>query len=324
MDKTNLHEEFIKALIEKIPKRSDLINIISDLLIIEREPASRRLSGKVLFSIQEMGLLAKKFEISLDHLLHKDEKYQWIPMFLKSPVSISSVDLLWDRIYDMLNHMSAIAQEPTRLGYVLNSLPIEFFVHHPDLMKFMFFKWGYYFVGTEEFDNYSQWVVPEKMSTIKDDCEALFENITNTFYIWDTSIIWTLAKEIQIFYEMHVITTEEKDAIKNDLKASLINLEQYLKGTFKPRISSPNLEFHVSTLNLGFTCWYLSTMKRQAFFFQTNFTYSTIEEGYSGFEHMEKWMHSLTEVSVLLSKSGQVHRRLFFEEQHNIIDSILG
>lgn len=67
----NLHDEFIAALHEKVPKRSELVIRISDLLCIEKESASRRLNGRVSFSIREMGILASELGISIDGLLRK-------------------------------------------------------------------------------------------------------------------------------------------------------------------------------------------------------------------------------------------------------------
>ncbi|MCC8134786.1 MAG: hypothetical protein LIP04_15335 [Tannerellaceae bacterium] len=42
-----------------------MVNLLSDILHIEKEPASRRLSGKVLFTIHEMTALAQTFHISI-------------------------------------------------------------------------------------------------------------------------------------------------------------------------------------------------------------------------------------------------------------------
>ena len=86
MTKINLHEEFTKALLKKNARKAELINTISDILRIERESAARRLYGKVLFSAQEIGILAKEFGMSLDALMYKSDDHQWFPLILQSPV----------------------------------------------------------------------------------------------------------------------------------------------------------------------------------------------------------------------------------------------
>ncbi|MCC8095333.1 MAG: hypothetical protein LIP05_08230 [Tannerellaceae bacterium] len=94
MYKTDLQKEFVKALLRKVPKRAQLVNLLSDILHIEKEPASRRLSGKVLFTIHEMTALAQTFHISIDPLIHQKEDRLRIPLQLTSPMKIRSMNSL--------------------------------------------------------------------------------------------------------------------------------------------------------------------------------------------------------------------------------------
>ena len=89
MNTANLHKEFIKELNNRIPQRSELVSKISDILHIEREPVSRRLSEKVQFSVREMGVIARELEISLDSMLYQNTPYHWIPLILESPLGSS-------------------------------------------------------------------------------------------------------------------------------------------------------------------------------------------------------------------------------------------
>lgn len=323
MDRINLHEAFIKALYEKKSKRSDLVSLISDVLRIERESASRRLSGKVQFSIQEMGSLAKELNISLDALLYTTDNYQWVPLMLQYPMTVKSIDTLCDMIDADFKRIDKITQRPTESGAVISTLPIELFIYHPYLMKFMFFKWGYYFIGTEEFDKFSNWKLPERLARIAKKYEASAGTITRSFYIWDESLIWALAKEIEKLHIAHAITTEERNILKQELKDLLKNLESFIKGIYKPHIQITEVDFYVSTPNLGFTCFYLASDTEFTISFEMNFVRSVFQENYERFVSFKTWMNSLQRTSNLLSKSGQIYRRSFFESQHNILDSIL-
>ena len=234
------------------------------------------------------------------------------------------MDSIYNSIDKSIDQIEKITKEPAEYGSVFNSMPIEFYIYHPILMRFMFFKWGYYFVRTGEFDNFEEWQLPERLSDLIERYEKAFANLNSTFLIWDESLIPGLVKEIDNFHKMKIINTEDKNAIRDDLKALLVNLEQYIKGTFQPNVSIANARFYVSSVNIGVTSCYCISEKMQSVLFQTNFIYSSINEDSECCIRVRNWIYSLQDISVLLSRSGQVERRLFFNAQHNIIDSILG
>lgn len=324
MNKINLHDAFVKALLEKNHRKSELTNTISDILRIERESASRRLNGKVQFSVQETGILAKEFGISLDALVQKEDREHWFSLLLQSPVMLRSMDIIYDLIDQNLERTKIIAQEPAEYGSVFNSLPVEFFIYYPVLTKFMFFKWGYYFVKTEEFDNFMEWKLPQRLSNLTERYEKSVSQLNKTLLIWDELLIASLVKEINNFYKMKIINTEEKNAIRDELKALLISLEQYIKGSFRPETAAPNNKFYVSSVNIGVTSCYCISETKHAALFQTNFIYSSIEKDRKNCLQIKDWIYSLRDISLLLSQSGHVERRQFFNNQHQTIDMALG
>lgn len=324
MKKIDLHEEFVRALCSKVPKKSDLVNLVSDILSIEKEPASRRLNGRVLFTVREMGILASAFHISLDELLHKEKEYFSIPLYLNSPMKIRSMDSLCDRLDYTLDALRKVLQKPAELGSVYNVLPVEFFVFYPTIMKFMFFKWGHYFIGTEEFDNFSRWKLPGRLSNLKERYQQL-GNIKTLYYIWDGSLIRSLIGEIRNFYKMHVIKTGEIEVLKNELKDLLLKLEDYLKGipvsgTFQ---EIENFQFYISNLNLGFSCTYGVSGSDFIAHYESFFASAKLDHTYQHVEKLIDWVKSLRSISLLISDSARIERRLFFEEQHRIVDEIL-
>lgn len=290
--------------------------------MIEKESAYRRLTGRVNFSIREMGMLAKSLNISVDSLLHKDSELQWMPFFLASPFKLSTMEKLCEAFKSNISRIGEISREPCESGNVYNSLPVEFFMYYPLLMKFMIFKWGHYFVGTKEFDNFSEWKIPQELNTVKEKIEDI-RNLQNIFYIWDNTIIWALVKEIEYFHRALVITTEEKDALKNELKELMVNLEEFLNGA-QPSITPLflRMDFYVSTINIGFTSTYFASEKMYNVIFVTSYSYTQIMDDYESFSRFKEWIKSMRSTSVNLSGSGRAERRLFFESQYKIIDTL--
>lgn len=324
MSREDLHDAFIGELSRKVPRRADLVNQIADILKLEKESVYRRMAGKVNFSVRETGILAQALNISLDSLLDRNRKVQWLPFVLASPMRLRSMDSFCDMIDRNLEKIREINRgEPGETGNVYNSLPMEFFISSPLLMKFMFFKWGNYFVQSEEFNDFSAWRMPERLAAIPAKYGEIY-NFREAFHIWDSSLIWTLAKEIVNFYRMHVITEAEKREISHELKELLSRIEQGLNGTYVSSIPFPEeLDFYVSSINVGFSSSYYASGDRQLALLQTNFSFSVIENSEDTFQQIKEWIRSFRNISTLLSRSGRIERRLFFENQHKIIDQLL-
>lgn len=75
-------------------------------------------------------------------------------------MKIRSMDSLSTMIEANFEYMRKIGERKAESGHLYSTMPIEFFLSYPTLSKFMFFKWGHYFIGTEEFDNFSEWNIP--------------------------------------------------------------------------------------------------------------------------------------------------------------------
>ena len=324
MNAVNLHEEFVKELTNRIPQRSELVSKISDILHIEREPASRRLSEKVQFSVREMGAIARELKISLDSMLYQNTPYHWIPLIFESPLGSRSLDSLCVFMENTLTLMNEVVQQsPTEYGSIINALPLEYYIEYPYLRKFMFFKWGQYCIGTDDYNDFSTWELPDKIIQLKCTVKPLVESIHHTMYIWDESLIWTLVGEINYFRKMNVISIEDTELIKSDLKELLTRLEKHLKGIQNLDMYPQNLSFYISNINLGVTCWYMFSEEQKLSSFNSHFIFSANNNGQQGHIQLKNWVNSFKNVSVLISGSGELERRLFFTKQHSIIDNFL-
>ena len=324
----DLHAAFIKALQDRIPKKTDLADTIADILRIEKESAYRRLTGRVNFSLREAGIIAKEFGLSIDELFYQGEERVWMPIEFRHPLMVGSMDILFDAIeaqLDLFTHVVQDGKSPVSMGCIYSTLPPQFYLYSPQLTKFMFFRWGYYFLRTDEFANYSSWRLPEKVSNILPRLKELF-TLDSSFYIWDESIIRTLAKEVKDMRRMNILTDLEKLEIKNCLKDLLDKLEQTLNTNYMPTVGiAPEAEFYVCPVHLGFTCYYLESAQRYHLTFYTNFTFSVVDSNYdtTSLQKLKQWVDSFRKISTRLSRGGRTERRMFFAEQHDILNRIL-
>jgi len=324
----DLHDTFIRALQDRVPKKTDLADTIACILRIEKESAYRRLTGKVNFSLREAGIIAKELGLSIDELLQQDGERTWMPIEFRHPLMVNSMDELLDAIdaqMDLFADVVRNGESPTAMGCIYSTLPLEFYLYSPVLAKFMFFRWGYYFLKTDEFADYSSWQLPDRVSNILPRLKELFV-LDSNFYIWDEAIIWTLAKEVVNMHRMNIITDQEKHEIKLCLKDMLDKLEQTLNTNYMPTVGvAAEAEFYVCPTHLGFTCHYLESAHRCRITFQTNFTFSVVDSYYdaASSQRLKSWVDSFRKISTRLSRGGRTERRLFFADQHDILDHVL-
>jgi len=324
MDEMNLEDAFISALKSRKMKKSELSRKISNVLQIEKESASRRLNKRVQFSLREMGILAREMNVSLDALVNEKNSRQWTPISYQSPMSFSSMDDLYNLIDFNLGQVEQMTQgQPSEFGSVVHALPLELCMYNPALLKFIFFKWGYYFIGTKEFYDYSTWTLPDNLLNIKDKIEPLLKKMVRRFYIWDVFLINRVVNEVENFHRMNIISTAEKNMIGEELKNVLSSIEQDIRGTHDLNENNPEITFYASMISIGVTCTYYSSNGRTSSAFQTDFLSSGFDNSYENYLRTKEWIDSLCNISTLLSSSAHLERRLFFEKQQKIVDDIL-
>lgn len=323
MKKPNLHEEFLKALQLKVPQK-DLAAKVGDILRIERDAAYRRLSGKVAFSVQEIGILAGRLNISLDKLIRINKERIWLPFILEYPMKMTSMDNLMDMGEAQLERIGALKGNPRETGNIFSGLPMEFYLYSPILFKFMFFRWGHHFIGTEEFNNYRDWKIPERILAWPDKVRDIY-HFDKAYYIWDEALLSNIAREVAGFYRMHIITVEEKNEIRESFKDMLNRIEKSLNGTYIPSyIDVGEVDFYVSPVSLGFTSTYFMAGDSHVLELLTNFSFAVFEDDFESFKKMKQWLDSFKNISTMLSRGGRLERRVYFEQQRQIIDNILG
>lgn len=323
MHKVDLHERFIECLKGRFPKRSELVHYISEVLRIEKEPASRRLSDRVKFSVEEIGILAEKLGISLDALLYNDSAKHVIPLEMNHPKSLQSFDLMVGLLEQSVQELRELSRFPADVGAVFDSLPLEFFVAYPALCKFLYFKWGHFFVKTAEFKNYAHWQIPPKMELKHRELIDVYRNFRSAVYIWDASTIWNVVNDIRYFRQLDILKKEDIGQIKSDLHQMLEDVEGVASGERNSPIALENTEFYVSSINIGMTVTYIMSDKKSMGFFKTFFVHSYLADNRNFCLRTQSWLNAMKRVSTLISGSGEKERILFFKEQHRIVDVLL-
>ncbi|MDL2320239.1 hypothetical protein LJC45_03800 [Alistipes sp. OttesenSCG-928-B03] len=319
----SLLDEFRRKLQERIPSRPELVKEVARILNVEKEPVSRRLNGNVSFSVDETGRLAKAMGISLDSILTDGDKYKWTRYALEKPWSEGSLSPMAEMVEQFLDRYEEIGVEGSEFGFLFTTLPMNLMIHYPNLSKFVLFKWGYYYIGYDEFNDYDGFETPERFVRIRERfAERRFDG-AKIINIWDEALVWILCREIQSFHAMHLIGREHVGQLKDELHAMLTGLETFIRKEADDPQSGLDISFYISNVHIGVNSWYHISDKACMSHLFSNFARTSISYNRESSLNMRDWIGSLRKISSLISGTGHRERRMFFESQHKIVDLLL-
>ena len=229
-----LNTNLIEAAKEKFPAKGQLANILMDTLYMGKEAIYRRLRGEVPFTFQEAAIISKELGISLDRIA--GVSFSNNAMF---DINVVDHGNPFETYYDFLNkHVKlfhTLREDPNAsLGTASNVIPQTLYLKHELLAKFRFFKWMYQneHIKCKHFEELE---IPQKIINVQQDFAKLSHHIHSTDYIWDSMVFLHLINDIQYFSDIHLISDEMKQNLKEEL---LILTEQSLMIVITHRAGS--------------------------------------------------------------------------------------
>jgi len=319
MQNQDLHQKFIYYLESAYPKRKDLVSLLADILKIERESVSRRLNGRVLFTVREMGIIAEKLSISIDHLSNKKLDGAYLHMNMIIPLSKNSFSPLIEVMKLNIEEIKGMCKDSLNIGCIYDSLPVEFFARLKHLCRFMYYKWAYYYVVNIG-KSYNEWQIPQEIIECGNELRHYWNEFESVFYILDNSIIWNLMNEVDFFFKMQILSKEDVSLIRADLHVLLDYIEEYTKTQTN---NGQSVDIYVSSIHIGMSCSYFLSSKKSFINFSNSFMNCLLCDDSNVFNKVYEWINSMKRLSTLISGSGALERRVFFKKQHKIVDSRL-
>lgn len=321
----DLHQNFIDYLYSSYSSKKEITDTIKDILKIDRESILRRLNGKVLFTAKEIGKIAENLNISLDYILNKNTDSIFLPLNLVMPHTIESVIDYFDLFNNDINLLKKISKESSlHIGYIFDTLPINFYAHYEYLYKYICFKNMSFYIKTKFHEKYSLWQIPKEFSDYRELVTNCLDNSESIFYIWNNPVIGNLMKDLHFSYKLKLIEYEDVQLIKKDVHQLLDDIVKRAQAVKKDiNVIEKPIDLYILNININFSCTYVHSPIGTLIQFRTPFIHSKFCKNTKEFYTVYNWMNSMKKLSTLISDSGIVERNLFFEEQHDIVDRCL-
>ncbi len=316
-----LYDAFIQAVKDKIPENSRLVNVLMDLLYIEKEAIYRRLRREVPFTFSEIATISSKLGISVDCIVgttfHNTRPFQYTSLDYTNPddIDLSHIEQFADNLSSLKD---GIHSELTDCS---NVLPQTLFLAYEHLTKFYIFKWKYQQDGLNGCKKYGQINIPNKVNEVAHKLVDASHKVGTTYYVFDNLIFQNLVSSVKYFESIDMITLQEVQEIKEDLNRLLDELEILaIRGRYEDTgnpvlLYISNISFETSYCYVQTPDMHLSMVKA---FGLTSL--NSVEE--QTFEYLKSWILSLKRLSTMISVSGEMQRTIYFRKQREIVGSL--
>jgi DNA-binding phage protein len=315
-----LFKNLVVALNNRIPQRGKLVDVLTELLGIEKEAVYRRLRGSVPFSFQEVHAIAVHMGLSLDNIAEN------ISLFNRQ-MSVLSIEFLdpkekdFERLEIFRENIKRFKEDPSsESGAITTAIPLSLHFYYNYIHKFYFFKWSHQFGNPQKIKTYAETNPAKRLNLINREYVENLRNSPQTVYIFDRQFIESFMNEIHFFFDIRLITKEDVLCLKEDLHLLINDLERYaVNGCFdtgnKVKIFLANVLIDANYYYVDSATYKMTVMRSFAF----NDSYSFDEVI---FQNMKNWLNFLKRTSTLISEGSAVERIQFFEKQRKLVDSM--
>ena len=311
-----LNTGLVNAVREKLPSKENLANTLMDILYIGKEAIYRRLRGEVPFTLAEAAVISRKLGISLDKMI--GVSFQNNAVFDMNIVD-SSQPL--ETYYSILEKQVELfrkvkEEENSEIGTSSNIIPLTLSLNYNMLSKFRLFKWMYQNENIK-CRHFEEMEIPQKIVDKQKEYASAVAHIRSVDYIWDNMIFSHLVNDIQYFCDVHLISDEDKNLLKEELLSVVDDLAA--RGKSK---TGNDIKIYISNINFEATYSYLETDTIQLSLIRIYSINSITTQDSEMFRGLKEWIQSLKKFSTLISESGEMQRIQFFKQQREIIDAL--
>jgi len=320
MEQNMWYDAFMKIVINKYPKKAYLVQVLMELLSLEREAVYRRLRNEVPFTAQEVVTLSSTWNISLDEVIGVNIgaiSFQMRTMNYLNP-SEEEADFLRFVIQSVeyLKHFPS-----TEFMDICNKLPRQLLAGYEYLNKFHLFKWVFQYSNDKEAHPFSVINLSKEKLKITEEYYRAIKQVPNTNFIFDSKIFYYLIKDIKYFCSIFLITEEEKELIKKDIFDLLDYLQEIANNGCYPETQN-KVNLYISQLKIPTGYSYTFTPEGNICYIHVFDKFEIYSYHSEMVNNFMAWMQLKKRTSIQISEVDVKSRIEFFATQRQIVESL--
>lgn len=315
--KKRLNNELISALTNYIPDGDSVVNLVSEILSMGKESVYRRLRGEVLFTFEEVAMISKKLNISLDNIIgFRNVKRAVFDLRLLQKDSL--YDEYYEQIADYVRIFQGMKKDPvSKMRIAFNALPLSFCLRYENLAKFRLFRWANQFQQYNQSVSFSTMQLPDRIVEIQNQFLAESQHIASAHYLLDDNVFASFIRDVRYFAKMRLITEDEILVLKNELLALMNDIEALaIRGASavgnEVLIYLSQIDFKASYAYLECKDYTMCDLRVYAV--------NAISSCNTQVCQVQRdWIESLKRYSTLITQSGEIQRADYLDRQREYI-----
>ena len=322
MKHEDLYQNLLIQLRNRIPQNSKLVTKLVEILSLERMAVYRRLRQEVPFTFEEVIIIAKEFNISLDSMLGVDARTT-LPFRFQSHENENPVEIDYSMLEEYLQAIKDVASDSSgEISSVTNLLPQLFYTGFKYIYHFYYFKWRYYTLPSVKTKSYHEIILPDRLIQIVDDLFINFKKIKTNFFILDNLIFQNFVNDVAYFNSIRLIRDEDIIHIKDELFRFIDYMETIAINGYVDKPSNKVFIYISETsIDTSYTCIDSKSSFRFALIWSFIFN-SILSYDEDTLTMMKNRIHTIIRTSTLLSVTGEKHRTQYFDAQRKIVEQL--
>ena len=317
---SEFNQKLIELIAKYIPSKSEQLDLLMDITNMSKEAAYRRLRGDVPFSFSEACLVSQRLGMSLDDIAMSGVKGKLVFELRMHPNDL--LDYNYQKLYGYEDSYDTRLSHATHIMTAWNNIPYSLFFPYENLSKIYIFKWLYQTREKGAPVKFSELILPEDVKNkIADLGQRAFPDIECT-YILERSLFSTFLIEIKHFHSLGLIGNDDMIVLKEELLVLIADLE-YMAVHGRTKMGSP-IWLYLSNIDFDHNYTYVKGKDFEQAYMDNIYLMDTIISTNPEICKMhQNWIESLRKYSTLISISGERERKLFFDEQKQLIRDLI-
>jgi len=316
-----INSKLVTLLKQHFPDRGVLSSYLSNLLHMDKVNVYRRLHNTIPFTLAETILISKHSSIPLNSLFElKTDMYrsQSFQMFWQDFKNMNEKDLKMGNDYITAIEIAA-QDENSEFGIAMNNMPLHILAQYPNIYRFFMLKWIHEFSDHGELVKYSDIVIPDFLIDQLQRYTMAVRKVKKTLFISDETILPKMIRDIHYFRDIKIITNNEIENIKQDIRDLIHNIEQLAISGCYP--NGNKLEMYTTGLTFETTYTYLLSTRVKLSMVDVYTLGSMSSEYEESCSYMKKWIQGLKRTSIRVTDS-EINRIKYLDNQYRELEKI--
>lgn len=321
MENNSLSHQFVESIKINLPDDQTIASYLMKTLTVGKEAVYRRIRGEIPFNFPEIVTIANDLDISIDNIINirNPNKMFFEVNVLDKKSPLQNYMILLERQIRMLEKIKSLEQ--VSLTAAFNSIPYSFFLEYDLISSFQLYKYIFHIHNLAEVKSFSDFKLPKEIKELQVRCCNLSKQLDACRYIIDKRLFTYLSEDITLFYQMKLITKEEKEALKDEIINLLKSIET-LAVTGKNAVSGKPVEFYVSNVHFDTSYALYESNGYQMAHFRL-FSINSIRSNNQFICKRQKdWLETLIQSSTQITSSNAIFRKKYFKSQHDMVFAI--